>query len=187
MIKLLVTLFLGPFGIHKFMEKKMGIGIVYLFTFGIFGIGWIMDILKEAKALMYANSNKPTVYNFKVAGVSYRQEDICTLLEENASYMDFKNSNGRKVYRYKLTRKTAKLIPEPQNPHDPNAIMVMIDNVLVGYVPASECQNVKSILKSKSANSVEAELYGGDFKYVEYGDIVKEKRNIEIIIEITLK
>ncbi|MCL2864768.1 MAG: TM2 domain-containing protein [Lachnospiraceae bacterium] len=33
---------------HKFYEGKIGMGIVYLFTGGLFGIGWIMDIIKLA-------------------------------------------------------------------------------------------------------------------------------------------
>lgn len=30
---------------HKFYEGKIGMGIIYLFTFGLFGIGWIIDII----------------------------------------------------------------------------------------------------------------------------------------------
>lgn len=30
---------------HKFYEGKIGMGIVYLFTVGLFGIGWIIDII----------------------------------------------------------------------------------------------------------------------------------------------
>lgn len=30
---------------HKFYEGKMGMGIVYLCTGGLFGIGWIIDII----------------------------------------------------------------------------------------------------------------------------------------------
>ena len=44
-IALLLCIFLGFFGIHKFYEGKVGMGILYLFTFGLFGIGWIVDIL----------------------------------------------------------------------------------------------------------------------------------------------
>ena len=37
--------FLGFFGAHKFYEEKMGMGILYLFTGGLFGIGWIIDLI----------------------------------------------------------------------------------------------------------------------------------------------
>jgi TM2 domain-containing membrane protein YozV len=41
---LLLWLFLGIFGAHKFYLGKNVIGIIYLFTGGIFFIGWIIDI-----------------------------------------------------------------------------------------------------------------------------------------------
>ncbi len=40
----LLCLFLGLLGAHKFYEGKAGMGILYLFTGGLFGIGWIIDI-----------------------------------------------------------------------------------------------------------------------------------------------
>ena len=30
---------------HKFYEGKIGMGFLYLFTAGLFGIGWIIDII----------------------------------------------------------------------------------------------------------------------------------------------
>ena len=44
-VALLLCIFLGYFGAHKFYEGKVGMGILYLFTFGLFGIGWIIDII----------------------------------------------------------------------------------------------------------------------------------------------
>ena len=44
-IALLLCVFLGYFGAHKFYEGRIGLGIVYLFTFGFFGIGWAIDTI----------------------------------------------------------------------------------------------------------------------------------------------
>lgn len=33
---------------HKFYEGKIGMGILYLCTIGLFGIGWILDIISIA-------------------------------------------------------------------------------------------------------------------------------------------
>ena len=41
----LLCLFFGAFGVHKFYEGKVGMGILYLFTCGLFGIGWIVDCI----------------------------------------------------------------------------------------------------------------------------------------------
>lgn len=45
---LIVTVCLGMFGVHKFMQKKIGMGLLYLFTGGLFGIGWIVDSIQAA-------------------------------------------------------------------------------------------------------------------------------------------
>lgn len=43
---LLISL-LGFTGIHKFLDKKIILGIIYLFTLGIFGIGVIVDLIND--------------------------------------------------------------------------------------------------------------------------------------------
>lgn len=40
-----LCLFLGFLGAHKFYEGKVGMGILYVFTFGLLGIGWIVDTI----------------------------------------------------------------------------------------------------------------------------------------------
>ncbi len=45
MSNFIITLLFGCFGVHKFMQKKPGIGVLYLFTMGLFGIGWIYDCI----------------------------------------------------------------------------------------------------------------------------------------------
>lgn len=44
-VALTLCIFLGFLGAHKFYEEKTGLGILYLCTFGLFGFGWIIDIL----------------------------------------------------------------------------------------------------------------------------------------------
>lgn len=44
-VAFLLCLFLGPLGGHKFYEGKIGMGILYIFTAGLFFIGWIIDLI----------------------------------------------------------------------------------------------------------------------------------------------
>ena len=41
----LLCLFLGFFGAHKFYEGKILLGVVYLLTGGLLGVGWIIDTI----------------------------------------------------------------------------------------------------------------------------------------------
>ena len=42
-VAFLLCFFLGYVGAHKFYEGKIGMGILYIFTVGLFGIGWLID------------------------------------------------------------------------------------------------------------------------------------------------
>ena len=45
MTALLLCIFFGYLGAHKFYVGKTGMGLLYLFTLGLFGIGWLVDII----------------------------------------------------------------------------------------------------------------------------------------------
>lgn len=44
LIAYLMLIFLGVIGIHKFYVNKNVMGVVYIFTAGLFGIGLIYDL-----------------------------------------------------------------------------------------------------------------------------------------------
>lgn len=44
-VALVLCLILGIYGGHKFYEGKIFMGLLYFFTQGLFGIGWIVDIV----------------------------------------------------------------------------------------------------------------------------------------------
>ena len=44
-VAFLLCVFLGVLGAHKFYEGKIGLGIVYIITFGFCGIGLFIDII----------------------------------------------------------------------------------------------------------------------------------------------
>lgn len=45
LLALLLCFFLGWFGAHRFYAGRYLLGVVYLFTFGLLGVGWFVDLI----------------------------------------------------------------------------------------------------------------------------------------------
>lgn len=45
-VALLLCLFLGVFGGHRFYEGSFFIGLIFLFTGGLFGLGVVFDLVR---------------------------------------------------------------------------------------------------------------------------------------------
>lgn len=59
-----VVAFFGWTGIHKFIEKKVGMGFLYLFTLGLFYVGWIIDAVNAYKDAFSSGSTKTVHYDY---------------------------------------------------------------------------------------------------------------------------
>ena len=44
-----ITFFGGILGLHRFLKKEYGLGILYLLTGGVLGLGYLMDLILEVK------------------------------------------------------------------------------------------------------------------------------------------
>lgn len=56
-VDFLLTFFLGTFGIYRFYKGYKKTGILWLFTLGLLGIGWLVDLIYviQDKELMWPN------------------------------------------------------------------------------------------------------------------------------------
>lgn len=112
------------------------------------------------------------VKTYKVAGVSYRLKNIMELASENDEYSYSKKElieselTGQRIWKYDFCANKVGLVPEPDNPQDPNAIKVIIDGLHVGYIKAGSCAHLLKVLSEERLGKIEAIVGGGPYKYV---------------------
>lgn len=202
--RVLVTIFGGWFGLHKFMDRKIGMGFLYLFTGGLFCIGWIVDIVKACTSKAYVSpeyhyaSNGTAIGNglfeakVPVAGASYYNEAISKAMKLNPNYKlpDEKliKLGKERIYKYFPLHENVTLIPEPSNPHDKNAVMIMLNNSLIGYIPREDAPFVRKLVVNNSLLFAGVDILGGNVKTVRSNnDVVIEKNNFHVNLKYTYK
>lgn len=193
MSNFLITLFFGWSGAHKFKEGSCGLGILYLLTFGLFGVGWIVDTVRAFNNMRkYTNPHidHNDIFELYVSGPEYRKSNVESVLSPNISYSisddDFINrfSKDERVYKYNIKTIGADLVPEPTNKFDSNAIKVMVKNVHVGYIPADMCIELKTVIED--IDKVRAVIRGGDYKFHSNGEVYECQRDFSIVLKISL-
>ena len=132
----------------------------------------------------------PKMVSHKVAGTSYRQEVLLAMGEKNPDYNLTKKEllkqwpEGVTVYEYDFHPQKAELVPEPDNPHDPKAIKVLVDGVHVGYIKAGSCAHIHKLLRENRIQSIVPRIIGGKYKMV-YEYVDKGEDTIGVRLDIT--
>lgn len=96
--------------------------------------------------------------DFLLMGTNYHKEEaeiVADFLSEGVHYFGKDNKSLKSymletykpVYKYnKLKTVDVHLLPEPSNPHDQNAIQVLVNNIFVGYIPASIAAQISTYI-----------------------------------------
>lgn len=108
---------------------------------------------------------------FHVAGVYYHKSGVTAIRRVNPDWRKKpeelwkKYGNHTPIPHFFYKDYPVELDPEPNNQYDPNAIRVLIDDSLVGYVPADRAVEIANILSQTSVVNIQAEFNQRDFKY----------------------
>lgn len=175
-VRIIIVIFLGIFGIHKFIDKNYKMGIIYLFTGGLFGIGWITDIFKEltgtknnkSKSLMTRKDlnmiNEGILPNIFVPNLNLSKDEICYYAEIGYTFKDKTITTGytgkssgvgiriMKGLTYKTGGSDGKAIRETQRTTYIGTLY--ITNKRVIYTSSNECfdktfDKITSIIEAK--------------------------------------
>lgn len=124
---------------------------------------------------------------YKVAGVTHYVDNIMSLAVENSNYDLSKRElidDGmieEKIWKYEFYPSRLELTPEPDNPHDPNAIKVIIDGKHVGYIKEGSCAHIRNLMKQGTVVQADCKIGGGPYKYIsEDYDYDKDKEAYEL-------
>lgn len=118
-----------------------------------------------------ADTNETETVNFRVAGISYKEDALMEIAWENPEYELSKREifdeglDGERIWRYEFRPKNVQLVEEPENPHDPNAIKVIVDGQHIGYIKAGSTTRVRNLLRSGKIEKITADIVGGPYKY----------------------
>lgn len=99
--ELLIVVFGGPFGLHKFLNGQIGMGLLYLFTGGIFFIGWIKDIISVLNSTMSNNGrnslmgkdgiqaiNNGKLPNIQGTNLNLASDETCCYMDKAYTFKD---------------------------------------------------------------------------------------------------
>ena len=128
----------------------------------------------------------------EVVGESYFKDNIAALGSISHDYywpterLYEKYVEGDRVYKYHFTEMDAELVPEPDNPHDPNAIRVDVDGKTVGHIAKDNTQRIREVINSGAV--VKANVHGGPRKEISETDdglLVSEKEDYDFRVRLS--
>lgn len=149
------------------------IGAIFLFLFPPLGFflfitGFISYIIgrlttnreKKKKIENYSPQIDTIVFrdDFLLMGTNYHKEEAEAAADflsngvhyfgkDNKSLKSYMLETYKPVYKYnKLKTVDVQLLPEPSNPHDKNAVKVLVNNIFVGYLPAVVASQISSYI-----------------------------------------
>lgn len=122
------------------------------------------------------------VKSYQVAGVEHYMDTLLSMARPNDLY-NYKKQElidtchyEESIYKQTVDAEHLELIHEPDNPYDPNAIKVLLDGKLVGYIAAKDCKHILDIMDNNLFVSAACEVSGGKYKRVnEDYDCIKDK------------
>lgn len=163
-VELILCILFGYLGVHRFYAKKMKSGLIYLFTIGLFGLGWIYDIV--VLSIQAFTSSKPSHLNEKHTlsldgyHLAYHYDDVKFYSpNEMVSKIDKEIlSPGVDII----------LKPEPKNKYDPRAIALYIGRYQIGYLLKGTLQDMVHDYMDKKwpiiANLSSIRLVNGEYE-----------------------
>lgn len=123
-----------------------------------------------------------------VVGESYFKTNIESLGKLNPMYNApdeklISTAQGKRIFKYSFFDLFPVIIPEPNNPHDRNALRVDINGVKVGYISRDENVQIAQLLRNGNC-TLSATIKGGKVRMVGQDHVEEVDRDYKVELEI---
>ena len=149
------------------------------------------DLFKRSQPTTLPKDSGLYKEDFNVAGVYYHMGSVKKLAtadpywRTSAKKVVEDGKAGQKLFHYSYVNKPVKLIPEPNNAEDKNAVIVQIAGEKVGYISRDDNVHVLEILKKGSIKYITASVRGGEYRVVSLdGTSIKDDEHVHINVRI---
>lgn len=121
---------------------------------------------------------------YKVTGLQYYMDNLITLAHENYEYDLSKREliddglTEQRVYQYEFYPHKTELVPEPDNPNDPKAIKVVVNDQHIGYIKAGSCGHLLRVIREGRIVKIDCDIGGGRYKYLSLDDYTESGKEI---------
>lgn len=116
-------------------------------------------------------------YTMMVAGFDHFQPALSSFMDDEtfewsmtkSELIDELDLDGGRAYRYEKVECLLEIRHEPNNPHDPAALQVFADGILIGYVPRGNLDVLRK-LSMLPGLQMHVEIFGGPYKELIYNE-----------------
>lgn len=185
-IDFILCLFLGYLGVHKFYEKKIFLGIIYLFTGGVFFIGWIYDCIKLGKFLN--KSKNTTIANYNVNNINKTSNTEIEILQDD-TYSDsltfkvagvtYSNPDGSSRQEYIENLDEDEILELQPYDYKGNTAIYVLDSEghILGNIPKSKVEKIMDLIETSGIDNITIN---------EKGNFVNEKEEETYYLKINI-
>ena len=184
--KLIVSIFFAIGGLGN-IGTSWGAAIFGIVVAAAFGFWWWKSRAVPKRGTVSAAASAGAS-SFEAVGVYHYLDALRSVGEKSRSF-DYPDDrfltaypDGKKIYEYYFQNVMGFLAPEPSNPHDKNAIQVMLGGVRVGYVPADLCLDVAALLEQ--GYHADVKVRGGDCRFVKNGKVYREEGDFHVYVDM---
>ncbi len=121
--------------------------------------------------------------SFEIAGLFAHEAEAKAVMGENPKLKKARKIEGSRIFVLSPFDGPCNLVPEPDNPHDKNALKIVVNGHDLGYVP--QYMQEQAVKRLNAGQYAVVKLLGGNYRMYESGEWVTYKNSIKGTITIS--